>query len=282
MPNANAPFPENSRRAADPVEIVVGFWDELGEAIGALDRKALTRLRLNVPQRIATLNAAAQARPQLKPVIQRVLTPMLQRAPAMIQAAASNAAKAAAVNRRVQDTADQLDTATHITPIQWDNLANAGADGVEVSAPHNGQPFRYLGMLCATSAAVGTRITKFSLASTNHIVTDNVRYTTTTPTGGGVDFAQFLGTNQLAASVPRYRWQPWGLKRSGVIRPDGKINLDVANRSGAGAYIYVGLMLQSTPCGEQASYLDGRGGVYKARSKAGQAFMKKLVRFSMF
>lgn len=277
---SNPAFPDSVSVGAvnDPVAITVGLFDELGEAIGALDRKALGRIKMSIPQRIQLMNAAAQSNPQLQPLVQRVLTPMLQKAPSII----NSAAKSAAVNRRVQDTADRLDTATHIIPVQWDNLANAATDGVEISAPHNGQPWRYLAMLAASTATVGTRITKFSLASTNHVNADNVKYTTTTPTAGGLDFAQFVGSNQLSAAIPRYRWQPWGLKSSGVIRPDGKINIDVANRSGAGAYIYIGVMVQSTPCGDQAQYVSSRGGVYRQRSKAGRAFMQKLVRFSMF
>lgn len=279
MTTSHTSFPTPSVGAvSDPIEITVGVWDELGAAIRKVDPKAFRGLRASIPQRIQMLNAAAQNRPDLQPLVNQVLRPMLQRAPSLID----SAAKSAAVSRRVKDTADKLETATHITPVHFDALANAGSDGAEVSAPHNGQPWRYLGMFATSSATVGTRISKFSLASTNHVVTDNVKYTTTTPTKAGLDLSLFAGNNQLAAMLPRHRWQPWGLKSSGVIRPDGKILIDVENRSGAAATMFIGLMLQSTPCGEQAQYLGTRGGVYRSKSKAGNAFMKKLIRFSMF
>jgi hypothetical protein len=261
----------------DPVLVTLGAWEELGAAIRAVDRKALTRFRGMLPQKLQLLRAAAQHNPQVAPMVHNVLVPTLQRTANV----ANSVAKNAALQRRVIDTANELETATHIIPVCFDSLADAGSNTATVSAPYNGQPWRFLSCFAASTAAVGTRLSKFSLATTNHVVTDNVTYGSA-PTKPGIDFSILSGSNHMAALMPQHRWRPWGLKRSGVIRPDGKIDIGVENRSGGAASMFLGLMVQASPCGEQAQYQGTPGGVYRTSSKYSKQFFNNLVKFSMF
>lgn len=267
----------NVGNVGDPVEIVTGTFEELTAAVQKMDPRALSSLRMGMPQRRALIQAAAQNRPDLQPLVNHVLLPMMAKGSRL----ADSVARQAAIAKRVSDTADYLEAATHIVPINFDATADAGTNTADVTAPHSGQPWRYLTMFAACSAAVGVRLTSFEIASTNHITTGNVTYGTA-PTAPGIDFAMFTGANHLAATRPQYQYRPWGIGRAGVLRPDAHIKIAIVNKSGAAASTFVGLMVQSSPCGEGSAYPNDRGGAYRPKSKATRAFLNKIVKFSMF
>ena len=264
--------------AADPIAIVTEGWDDLTGAIIRTDRNALKRVNMSAPNRIALLRqVAAQAKdPAHQAIINRAFIPMLQKQQGIAAAAAS-----AAAARRVKESADLIDTATHIIPVNVDALANASTVTGDLEAPYDGQPWRYLDLFAASTATVGTRLTSFKLASVDHIVTSNVTLSTT-PSDAGIDLAQLVGSNQQSAMRPRMQWRPWGLKRSGVLRPDAKIRVALSNRSGSSASMYLGVMVQASPCGEDSQYAYERGGVYQRRAKQSRDFFKKLLNFSLY
>ena len=261
--------------STSPIAIVTSGFEELGAAVQKLDRTALRKFNMGIPQRIQLLQAAAKEAPDQAHIVNRILVPSLK-----AQSTIARAAENAAAQRRVKDSADLLDTATHIVPISADAVATATTITAEIKTPFSGQPWRYLDLFAACSASVAVRLSSFKLTSIDHVVTDNITYSTA-PSDKGIDLAQFVGSNQQAAK-PRMQWRPWGLKRSGVIRPEGIITLAVSNRTGAAAYWYLGLMIQASPCGEDASYADGRDGVYTRKDHRSRAFFKKLMNLSLF
>lgn len=264
-----------SNPVLDPVQITIGAFEEVASAIQRQDPRAFKRLTVSLPERLNMLRQARDASPQAAPMIDHVLMPLMQRAPNLVQ----SVAKQAAVARRVNDTAEYLEAATHVVPICFDGTLDAGTNTADVSAPHSGQPWRYLAAFASCTAAVGVRLTSFEVASTNHISTSNVSYGTA-PTAPGIDLSLLTGSNHLAANRANYQWRPWGIGRAGVLRPDAHVKLAIANRSGATATTFIGLMVQSNPCGEAGRYQSAFA--YKRGGKSEKAFIQKVLRFSMF
>ena len=262
--------------AQNPVAIATAGADELMGAIMRLDPKLVSKFQINQATREQALQEAARMSPEHAPLINKVMLPLMK-----AQSTVANAAKSAAAVRRVRDSADLLETATHIIPISSDAVATATTHTYEVSTPFNGQPWRYLDIAGVCSQTVGVRLSSFKLTSIDHVVTDNVSYSVS-QNDKGIDLALLSISNFLAANNPRHRWRPWGLKRSGVIRPDGKITAAISNRSGASASWFVALMVQASPCGEDSLYDDNKGGVYKRTAPQSRAFLQKLIRFSLY
>ncbi len=260
---------------SDPVAITIGAFEEVVSAVQRQDPRAFKDLRASMPERMRMLRAAAQQNPNAAQMINHVLVPMMKQAPSLLD----SVAKQAAMTRRVNDTAEYLEAATHVVPICFDATADAGTNTADVVAPHSGQPWRYLAAFAACTASVGVRLTSFEVASTNHVTTSNVSYGTA-PTSPGLDLSLLTGSNHLAANRANYQWRPWGISRAGVLRPDAHIKLALINKSGGAASTFIGLMVQSNPCGEAGRYQ--RAFAYPSNSKSAKAFMSKVLKFSMF
>jgi hypothetical protein len=119
------------------------------------------------------------------------------------------------------------------------------------------------------------------VAGINHVSNSTITYSTS-PSDGGLDLSSFAGTNALTANLPMFKWQPWGMKRGGVMRPDAKIYIATANRSGASASYFIHLMVQANPCGENALYSTDKKGVYGRSERQSRAFFKSLMNLSFF
>jgi hypothetical protein len=188
---------------------------------------------------------------------------------------ATTAALQAAAQQRFKDSNEWLKRPTHVIPVPFDAVGAASISGVAtISAPHD-RSWRLLGIQVNDAQATGMRIVSFKIANTEHVITSNVAFSSGAPPSPGMDAAIF-STKMQTMLLPQYRWFPWALNRAGVIRSDGKIQIQVYNPGAAAASLNVSLFVQSSPCGDGDGYSVAEGGVLKAGSEQSNRFLAAL------
>jgi len=186
------------------------------------------------------------------------------------------AALQAAAAARFKATHEWLNRPTHVIPVNFDAVAAATLSGVAtVAAPHN-SAWRLIAIQVNDAQALGMRITSFTLANTEHVVTSNVTFSGGAPTSPGID-ASIFSNRMNTVLLPEYRYRPWALKRGGVLRSDAVIKIQVYNPGAAAASLNLTLFVQSSPCGDGDGYATEKGGVHPMGSEQSEAFLNSLA-----
>lgn len=227
------------------IETTAG-WDDFDSDLGAIVSAQKNKIAL-APSQIAMMKrrlTALQQAQQGGAAIPKLMFSLGKKNVALADSLAKSL-----LNRRANKRADAIDRPSVPIGCPIDNLATVTlGPTVTVVAPHNGQPWRFMGFE-ANIATYGVRLASFKVAGLEQIAPAPPTYSASTPTSIGPDLRTF---SELKVSRNATIWQPWGLDIDGILSSNATITHAEYNATLVSQSFSTTFYVQSFPCGDQA------------------------------